>query len=409
MKNKIFGNLGLKLLSVILGFIVWLIVLNLDDYATTKRINDIPVEILNENAITDQNQLFEITEGETVDIIVKGRRSIVDSLTASDFKATADLSKLSLTNAAPITVTTLNRSLENSLTITMTNSVLVIELEKEDTISLPVTVATKGNVADGYTVGPAAATPNLIKVSGAASIISSIDRVELQVDVSGRNADVSTTCSPVFYNRNNEVIPDSKLECEVSTVSVTVPIYRTKIVPIKLSTVGAPEDMYEITEIECAPDKIMIGGPSDVLSRITEIEIGDIDVEGCTANIETTIDVAKYLPENIVLADGNEMISIRVIVKRNINKSISLTANDITIENKETDTLYEITMPTNSSIIIRGLSDVVSEIDADDLNIVIDATHLEYGENNVTLDIADGENYTVDNTIDITVSVYKMP
>lgn len=409
MKNKLFSNLGLKLLSVILGFIVWLVVLNLDDYAVTRRINNIPVEILNENAITDQNQLFDITEGETVDIIVKGRRSIVNELVVSDFKATADLSKLSLTNAVPITITTVNESLENSLSITMVNSVLVIELEEEETISLPVMVAANGTVEEGYTVGAAVATPNLITVSGAASVVNSIDRVEVQVDVSGRNADVSATCSPVFYDKNNEVIPENKIECEVGTVDVTVPIYRTKTVALKLSTVGAPEDMYEITDIECAPDKIMIGAPANVLSRISEIKIDDLDVEGCTEDIETTIDIVRYLPENVVLADGNDTISVRIIVKRNINKSISLTASDITIKNQEPDTLYDITMPANSNVIIRGLSDEISGITADDLGIVIDAAELEYGENQVTLHIADGENFTVDNTVEITVSVYKMP
>lgn len=409
MKDKIFSNLGLKLLSVILGFIVWLIVLNLDDYAVTRQINNIPVEILNENAVTDQNQLFDITEGETVDIIVKGRRSVVNEITASDFRATADLSKLSLTNAVPITVTTANAALSNDLSITVVNGVLVIELEEEDTISLPVTVATQGNVAEGYTVGAAVATPNLITVSGAASVVDSIDHIEVQVDVSGRKEDVSATCAPVFYDKNNEVIPDSKLQCDVSTVNVTVPIYRTKTIAVKVSTVGTPAETYEITGIECAPDKLVIGGPSDLLNRINILEISDIDVTDCTADIETTVDVTKYLPENLVVADGNDVIGVHVIVERNINRSITVSASDITVENREDGIKYDITVPANASVIISGLSEIVAEIDAKDLNIVIDASTLVYGDNQVTLDIRDGAGYTVDNTIDVTVSVYQEP
>ena len=33
--NKIYSNIGLKLLSVVLGFLVWLLVLNIDDSAVT--------------------------------------------------------------------------------------------------------------------------------------------------------------------------------------------------------------------------------------------------------------------------------------------------------------------------------------------------------------------------------------
>ena len=36
-KPKIYSNLGLKLLSVVLGFLVWLLVLNIDDSADHKQ------------------------------------------------------------------------------------------------------------------------------------------------------------------------------------------------------------------------------------------------------------------------------------------------------------------------------------------------------------------------------------
>ena len=69
--NKIYSNIGLKLLSVVLGFLVWLLVLNIDDSAVTRTIRDIPVNLVNTDAITSQNQLYTITSGDTVDIVVK--------------------------------------------------------------------------------------------------------------------------------------------------------------------------------------------------------------------------------------------------------------------------------------------------------------------------------------------------
>ena len=68
--NKIYSNIGLKLLSVVLGFLVWLLVLNIDDSAVTRTIRDIPVNLVNTDAITSQNQLYTITSGDTVDIVV---------------------------------------------------------------------------------------------------------------------------------------------------------------------------------------------------------------------------------------------------------------------------------------------------------------------------------------------------
>ena len=122
MKDKLFSNWGLKLLSLILGFIVWVTVLNVDDYSTTRQIKDIPVTLINTDAITDKNQLYDIVSGETVDIIIKGRRSVVNSLGASDFTAVADMSKLSITNAVNITVTANSPSVNNNISITIVDT-----------------------------------------------------------------------------------------------------------------------------------------------------------------------------------------------------------------------------------------------------------------------------------------------
>ena len=109
-KNKLFSNIGLKLLAVLLGFLVWLLVLNIDDSAVTKTISNVPINLVNTDAITSRNQLFTITSGDTVDVVVKGRKSIISDLDASDFKAVADMSKISITNAVPVTVSAVNNS-----------------------------------------------------------------------------------------------------------------------------------------------------------------------------------------------------------------------------------------------------------------------------------------------------------
>ena len=48
MKEKILKNWGLKLMAVLLAFLVWFLVANIEDYTVTKTITGIPVEILNE-------------------------------------------------------------------------------------------------------------------------------------------------------------------------------------------------------------------------------------------------------------------------------------------------------------------------------------------------------------------------
>ena len=82
-------------------------------------------------------------------------------------------------------------SVNNNISITIVDNVLQVELEEEQTASLPVTVTTKGETAEGYTTGIPVSTPNLITVKGAASVIERIEKAEVQVDVSGRTSDVT--------------------------------------------------------------------------------------------------------------------------------------------------------------------------------------------------------------------------
>jgi YbbR domain-containing protein len=409
MKNNIFGNLGLKIIALLLGFIVWLVVLNMDDYSTTKQITDIPVELLNTEAITEQNQLFDITSGETVDIIVKGRRSVVNELTAYDFTATADMSKLSITNAVPITVTTNKSSVANSISITIVDNVLQVELEEEDMVSLPVTVYTTGSVAEGYTLGVATTTPNLISVKGAASVVQRIDRAEISVDVSNSTADIATTGNIVFYDKNGDIIPEKKLEVDTTTATVSIPVYKTKDIMVKLATKGSPAEDYQVSDIEFVPETIAIGGPDDIVKAISEINVDDIDVSGCSEDVETTVDITKYLPDGVVVAGDNNTVSVHVTIEKAVTKDIAITSDDINITNKLEDYEYEIEFSGKAAITISGLNKDISEVDAKDLNITIDAAKLVVGTNNVTLAVEAGEGYTIEAVCDVTVEVVQMP
>lgn len=56
MKSKLTYNLGLKVLSVFIAFALWLIVVNYDDPTISNTYSGIQVEIVNQDALTDQGK-----------------------------------------------------------------------------------------------------------------------------------------------------------------------------------------------------------------------------------------------------------------------------------------------------------------------------------------------------------------
>ena len=140
MKKKLTSNLWLKIVSVVVAFLFWLVIINITDPTTSKTFTDIPVQILNENVITSANQVYEIEDGDTVHVTVKGKRSFVETLTENDFTATADLSELSKVNAVSIDVR-LNKESPSSVDVDWNNAVLKVNLEKRVTKKFKVEVA----------------------------------------------------------------------------------------------------------------------------------------------------------------------------------------------------------------------------------------------------------------------------
>lgn len=109
-------------------------------------------------------QVFDIVDGDTVKVTVKGKRSFVEKLKESDFTATADLSELSKVNAVSINVK-LNKESTSSVDVDWNNAVLKVALEKRITKSFKVEVDYEGELSENYVLGEMTAKPNMIEVS----------------------------------------------------------------------------------------------------------------------------------------------------------------------------------------------------------------------------------------------------
>ena len=103
-------NLGLKLLALLFAVAMWMAVVNLEDPVINKRFT-VAVTVENDEVITAMNKYYEIeAESANVTFSVLGSRSVVDTLSSLDFKATADMSQLIQKedgNVVPVEITAL--------------------------------------------------------------------------------------------------------------------------------------------------------------------------------------------------------------------------------------------------------------------------------------------------------------
>ena len=148
MKKRMESDLLLKIISVVFAFLLWMFVINTDNPVIKKTFSDVPVDMLNEQVLDDLNQTYKIESGDTVSFTVKGKKDVVDRLTKSDFRATADVSSMSDVHAIQIEVEALRY--KSQLDIDTGGATVKVVLEDVKSDQIPVNVVVKGTPASGY-------------------------------------------------------------------------------------------------------------------------------------------------------------------------------------------------------------------------------------------------------------------
>ena len=172
--KMITNNFGLKILAVVFACVLWLAVVNIDDPVTTRSFTT-TVSVENNDYLTGIGKYYEIVNNSnTITFKVSGKRSYLERMSNSDFRAIADLELIENLERVPIEITPQRY---NSY-VTIASKVYYLELAVEDLVSRPyvISVETEGNPMDQHALGEMSVSPTLLRVSGPASVIERIDK-----------------------------------------------------------------------------------------------------------------------------------------------------------------------------------------------------------------------------------------
>lgn len=195
MKEKIFKNFSLKLLSAVFAVVLWTVIVNIYDPNTSYTFSNITVQLINTQSLTDKDYSYEVVDGGKISVTVSGPKSVVTDLKTSDISATADLSKVTaFTDYVDIQVQVIkDGQVLNNVEAVPRTSALKLSIENRDTKTLSLDVNTTGSTASGYTVASTSSSPTYIKVTGPTSLLESVAALSVNVDVSGAKEDISTS------------------------------------------------------------------------------------------------------------------------------------------------------------------------------------------------------------------------
>jgi len=375
------NNFGLKFLALVISMALWMIVVNVDDPKITRNFTT-TVNIENSNYLTDQGKWYEIPEdGNTVTFSVSGKRSYLEKMTSSDFKAVADLSNLDDENKVPIDITVQIYSGY----VSVSSKARYLTLAVEDLISQPfvVSVQTVGDVADGYALGETSVSPSILRVTGPESQVKNINKVVASVQVDGISQALSDSVTPTLYDEYDVPIDTSDLTLNVSNILVGVTVLNTKEVGLDVKVNAEPDDGYMISSVKCEPETLLVKGESKTLKRVSSLDIwtdeDDIDLSGAAGEVTAYIDISNELPDGISLVNSEDAnVAVTIELEELETKTFEIPTQNLEIEGLASGYTAEFTNDT-MKIKVTGTKDNIAELSADDIVGSVDVGGLPIG------------------------------
>lgn len=373
MKKKIMNNLGLKIIAVLAAIVLWLIVVNINDPVITTKYEGIQVTLLNSDAITDDGKTFEILDHtDSVDVTITAKKSVIAALSKANIRASADMSQLTFMNTVGIEVTT-DKLFDEIDNIKLSTVNLKLNIEDVAKKQMFISVTTSGAPSDGYIIGSVTADKNVVQIKGPKSVIESIASATAVADISGMKSDIGTSADIKLYDAKGKQIKHPALEMNFKSVNVSVEILGTKQVPVKYNIMGEPADGYSLTgEVDYKVQTVKVAGKTQALRQIKEIVIPEtaINVTGQSSNMTVRVDVLKYLPEGIILAEDNFDGKATVVVYIEKEEKVTTFIDDksISITNIPSGLDVEVVdMNTPVYVTLIGLKKDIEDVDADSL------------------------------------------
>lgn len=281
MKRKLTDNIPLKIMSLAVAVLVWLIVVNIDNPMETQYYTVSNVEIVNKDYIESPETggkmcLPEVDQG-SIRVAITAQRKVQNRISSSDITATADLQQAISLDTTPVMVPiTASCPGIPAEAIRVMPQNLSVYLDDKETQEFVVNVSkSESKPARDYEVGTLTSNPEKVRITGPKSLMGKIDRVSAAINVTGRSEDFSQDKILTIYDRNQDPLTDAEMNSlrieNNGKVTVSAKLWKVrKDVKLTAAYMGEPADGYQVGTVNTLPDTISVAGSQEALDTLAQ-------------------------------------------------------------------------------------------------------------------------------------------
>lgn len=387
-------NWPFKLLALFLAVCLWAMLITQEPTLTRdKVINDAPLTINNAETLK-RNGLIVVSDlsnvpGVTIRAAVpQGQYNAVQNTT---YSARVDLSRITTPGTQEVRILTTS-SVTYGTVQEVIPAALTVEVEEYVTrYRVPVNLDVVGEAPDGYYVSEPTSDPQLVTVSGPASMVNRIVRADAVLDLATVKERAGKTRMSVPFqliDDQNQPVESSLIQVTSESVLMDAIVVELTVYPeksLKLSDVGLitgePAPGYEIKNVTITPETFVLAGSQKQLDALDALYAGaQIDVTGLTESVNKQLPVSRpsglvYMSQESVTAavEIGPIIRTRTFERvpiQTINLGPDLTATQVT---------------EYAAVTIEGPQLWLETLTADDLTLTDSLTGLTEGVYSVPL------------------------
>ena len=428
MKHKWTNNLGLKVLSLLVSCLIWLVVTNTNDPESTQVYKNVPITIKNQDTITNANKTFTVVDGvDKINVYVTARKSIRAALNSGSFTVKADMENYNeALGTVPLEISCEDARIRQE-DLRIIPSSMKINMEDKVEQNFGVAVVTSGKADKGYELGKTTiVSGDTIRIAGPQSLINIIGKVTILLDITNMNTD-STNLYPIrIEDKNGAALTEgqmSNLELKDSngvslqnnSAEVRTEIWKVyNDIPLKANVTGEVAPGFKVSSITLSPQTINLVATEEAIDELGgELTLkDDISVEGLTETQDYTVDLNDTLNQydSIRLeTDISSAITVHVGIDEVGSKTFQMPISDIIMHNTPSDKKLIFSPADAVSISVKTTDDTESgdiDITLDDITAEIDLKSCEInGSYTLPVEITLPQGYELVNEVKIVVNI----
>ena len=394
-------DLAHKLIAILMAIALWFIVVaNNDDLMRTYTIANIPITYTNEDALESDYGL-RLIEGQDQMVTVKvtGPYASLSSLTTNDIQVRVNLANFqkpgtyTINTSSQSTNCTLivNSSSVRESEISTPNSFQIV-IDEVITKEVPVTIQVDGTPSTGYMYDDPEGEQDSVSVTGPKTVVNQIRKATAVVpaeDSTGLTKTTSVLASFTFLDEKNQPVDQTHLTSEPNDYSVTIPVYAVAKLPLTINLISSDTVDKNSVKATIDPQEIAVYGAEEVISKLTAISLGDLQLSTVSLDEDDPITIPIELPAGVTRVQG-EVTSAKVTIQAVGMSTREMPVTRITLQNSGSDPNLTATLRTTSvNIRIQAETAALANLTADAFHViaVFNADELGPGIHEVPIEV----------------------